>query len=347
MKIAALMTHKQGPSPVVALAAIAFVGAVSDDAIARKAGLESRTLFTRSWTTAEGLGPTFNARSCSACHHEGGEASFVHVAPGVTDSTGGHVFGHFRVNASGAIERQAIPPGASLRRPPALAGVGLLERVSSADIASGADPDDADGDGISGRLPSGRFGWKGRMPDLTVAVAAAFVNEIGLSNPYFADRPSQSDTPRHLDLTREQVESVAGYVRALPAPSGALLTARDRHGGAIFEAVGCAKCHRPAFDVRDGRGRLPVNAYTDLLLHDMGPALADGIVEGNASGQEFRTAPLWGLSRYRGPYLHDGRAKTLDDAIRMHGGEADKAAAAYVSLPSDDARALRRFLRAL
>jgi len=185
------------------------------------------------------------------------------------------------------------------------------------------------------------------MPDLTVAVAAAFVNEIGLSNPYFADRPSQSDTPRHLDLTREQVESVAGYVRALPAPSGALLTARDRRGGATFEAVGCAKCHRPAFDVRDGRGRLPVNAYTDLLLHDMGPALADGIVEGNASGQEFRTAPLWGLSGYRGPFLHDGRAKTLDDAIRMHGGEADKAAAAYVSLPSAARRQLHRFLESL
>lgn len=179
--------------------------------IARKPGLESGTLFARAWTTAEGLGPTFNARSCAACHHVGGEATFVHV---------------------------------------------------------------------------------------------------------------------------------------LPAPSGAMLAARDRRGGTIFAKIGCAKCHRPAFVVRDGRGHLPVNAYTDLLLHDMGPALADGIVEGNASGQEFRTPPLWGLSRYRGPYLHDGRAKTLDDAIRMHGGEADNAAAAYVSLPSDDARALQRFLRA-
>lgn len=136
---------KPEPFKAAALTALALIGAMSADAVARRSDFESRTLFTRSWTTAEGLGPTFNARSCAACHHEGEEASFVHVAQGVTDPTGGHVFGRFRVSASGAIERQAIPAGASLRRPPALAGVGLLERVASADIASGADPNDADG----------------------------------------------------------------------------------------------------------------------------------------------------------------------------------------------------------
>ncbi len=196
------------------------------------------------------------------------------------------MFARFRVNASGAVEEQAIPIGASLRRAPALEGLGLLERVATSDIARHADPNDTDRDGISGRMPSGRFGWKGRMPDLTIAVAAAFVSELGLSNPYFAER--NSSNPQHPDLSREQVESVADYVRALPPPQGARLTDRNRGATAVFARIGCAKCHRPAFQLQDRNGNISVNAYTDLLLHDMGPALADGIVEGNASGQEFR-----------------------------------------------------------
>ncbi len=299
------------------------------------------SLFRRSWSAVEGLGPEFNARSCAACHTEHNEETFAHVSRSITDPAGGHVFARFRVNASGAVEQQAIPTGASLRRAPALEGLGLLERVAGSDIARSADPDDEDRDGISGRMPSGRFGWKGRMPDLTTAVAAAFVNELGLSSPYFTER--NGDNPQHPDLTREQVESVADYVRALAAPR-ARRADRDRRAAAVFERIGCAKCHRPTFQVHDRNGQISVNGYTDLLLHDMGPALADGIAEGNASGQEFRTAPLWGLSRHRGPYLHDGRAKTLEDAILMHGGEAASAVAAYVRLPSDERRQLRRFL---
>ncbi len=302
-------------------------------------------LYQRRWNVGEGLGPEFNARSCVACHGERRETTFVGVSPSITDPTGGHVVARFRVMASGAVEQRVIPTRATLRRAPALAGLGSLERIAASDIARNADPDDADGDGISGRMPLGRFGWKGRIPDLTLAVAAAFVNELGLSSPYFGER--NGNNSRHAELTSEQVESVADYMRALPVPPGARLTDRDRGAAGVFERIGCAKCHRPTFPVHDRTRQMSVNAFTDLLLHDMGPALADGIAEGNASGEEFRTAPLWGLSRNRGPYLHDGRAKTLEDAIVMHGGEAARAAAAYVRLPSDDRRRLRRFLDGL
>ncbi len=303
-------------------------------------------LFRRSWSVAEGLGPALNGRSCAACHTERNEPTLVYLSPSMTDPTGGHVFARFRVNASGAVQQQAIPIGASLRRAPDLAGLDLLGRVAASGIARNADPDDADGDGISGRMPSGRFGWKGRMPNLTVAVAAAFVNELGLSNPLFRERgPQGDDRP---ELTPEQVDSVADYVRALPPPPAARLADRDRGAAAaVFQKIGCAKCHRPSFEVDDRKGKILVKAYTDLLLHDMGPALADGIAEGNASGQEFRTAPLWGLSRNVGPYLHDGRAKTLEDAIVLHGGEAARTADACLRLPSDDRRKLRRFLAGL
>ncbi len=116
------------------------------------------TLFARSWTAAEGLGPEFNARGCAAWHFGRDEAPLVVSSSSVTDATGGHVFARFRVDASGAVEQHAIPTGASLRRAPALEGLDLLERVAASEIVSRADPDDANGDGISGRIPSGRFG---------------------------------------------------------------------------------------------------------------------------------------------------------------------------------------------
>lgn len=160
-------------------------------------------------------------------------------------------------------------------------------------MAARADPDDRDGDDISGRLPSGRFGWKARTPDLTRAVAAAFAVELGLSSEHFP-QPDVSGTSADRELTTAQITAVVDYIRSRPAPVSPE-NAADLPGSAVFTRIGCAACHRPFFVLRDERRTRLVSAYTDLLLHDMGPALADGIAEGNATEREFRTPPLWGL----------------------------------------------------
>lgn len=292
------------------------------------------------WFRCSGFGPAFNASSCAACHGDG-NASTVYVSLEVIDPTGGHVVAQFSRSRSGAIEQRPLPHHASLRRTPAVVGLGPIELVERAAIEELADPDDEDGDGVSGRLPSGRFGWKARFPDLTLAVAAAFANEFGLSSPWFGER--DDPTPAHPDLTREEVEAVAEYVRSLPPPRSRGVVGDS--GAALFDQVGCAACHRPSLTLPGDRP--PIAPYTDLLLHDMGRALADGMPEGNATGEEFRTPPLWGLADHAGPYLHDGRATTLDDAVRMHGGEAGRSLQKYLSLTAADRRHLLAFLNRL
>jgi CxxC motif-containing protein (DUF1111 family) len=124
-----------------------------------------------------------------------------------------------------------------------------------------------------------------------------------------------------------------------PVPPADCLTSP---GAAVFSSIGCATCHTPLFA---GPGRT-INAYTDLLLHDMGPGLADGFVQGSATGNEFRTTPLWRVSE-RAHFLHDGRAATIPDAINIHGGQAASAAAAFRGLSPQDRQALLDFLNCL
>ena len=132
---------------------------------------------------------------------------------------------------------------------------------------------------------------------------------------------------------------MTAFIGALPPLAPRPLDQHTESAGlAVFTSIGCASCHRPLV-----AGSVP--AYTDLLLHDMGPALADGIAEGAASGQDFRTAPLWGISRTGPPYLHDGRAPSIDAAIREHGGEAAASAAAYRGLPVEERMVLLKFLQ--
>lgn len=302
-------------------------------------------LFRRAWSAADGLGPTFNAHSCAACHDAQDEQAFVLVSAGIVDPTGGRVFARLRVTQLGSFEHRSAPAGSSRRRPPRLEGLGLIEQIPAAAIAAWADPDDRDGDGISGRVPAGRFGWKARMPSLTLAVAAAFATELGLSSEYFPDAvgPVLSRDP---ELKHEQIAAVVDYFRSRPAPRPGARTS-DPSGAILFDTKGCAACHRPAFVLSDhGRDRR-VSAYTDLLLHDMGAALADGVQEGTANGREFRTAPLWGLTSQGPPYLHDGRALTLEDAIRAHGGEAASSQQAYERLRPEERRLLLEFLSSL
>jgi CxxC motif-containing protein (DUF1111 family) len=300
---------------------------------------------TRVWTVNDGLGPLINARSCEGCHavpRIGGsgtdERSFVTVVATPHDPRGGRVFRRLRVSRTGAIDEQAQPTLAVLRKAPSLLGSGWLETISSDEIAAGAIER-----GTRGRIPHGRYGWKGRLRNIEEATAAAFANELGLSSATLPEPTTGPGGQTAADLSQSQIAAVAAFIRSLP-PIASDAARKDRHGQRLFNELGCASCHRPSFPSLETRHVFP---YTDLLLHDMGPALADGIAEGVATGSEFKTPALWGIAMTGPPYLHDGRAKTLHDAITAHGGEAGESAIRYQKLGDIERAAVLAFLRSL
>ena len=263
-------------------------------------------------------------------------------------------------------------------------GLGLLESIDEADLVSRADPDDADGDGISGRpnlvwsetegrVAMGRFGWKAGQARIAEQAAAAMAGDIGIANP-LAPYPAGDCTPAQdacmaaptgatarfedLEAPSEVMELVSYYSRHLAVP-----TRRDPGapevlaGKRLFYEAGCTGCHTPKHATgRDGpdpalRGQL-IWPYTDLLLHDMGEGLADGRPEGVADGQEWRTAPLWGIGLTETVnghtyFLHDGRARNLTEAILWHGGEAQASRERFRQMPAADREALLAFLGSL
>ena len=269
----------------------------------------------------------------------------------------------------------------SPRVAPALPGAGLLDAIPQAAIAQLADPDDADGDGISGRVNRvwdraerrtmpGRFGWKASQPNLLQQAAAAFRNDIGITNALY---PSESCTAAQTACRRatngngpgtpheasdDLLASTTYFLRFLAVPKRRNAAAPEvLEGRHLFRQIGCASCHVP----RHVTGEVPgfpelsnqvIWPYTDLLLHDMGDGLADGRPEFDASGREWRTPPLWGLGwskRVTGheAYLHDGRARSLSAAILWHGGEAEAAQQAFLNLSRGERRALVAFLKSL
>lgn len=250
-----------------------------------------------------------------------------------------------------------------------LVGQGLLEAIPGERLAALADPDDRDGDGISGRiarLPDGqigRFGWKAGQPTVEAQTAAAFAGDLGLTSPLFPTEncpPAQAACARAPhggtpELPAVRLRVTAAYLSLLGVPARRDAAA-ELPGKAVFHRVGCAGCHQP--DHHTGPGVLPELAdqhiwpYTDLLLHDLGPGLDDGVPEGGAEPQEWRTAPLWGLGLTERPgaqrhLLHDGRAHSLAEAILWHGGEAEAARDAYAELEPADRAALHRFIESL
>ncbi|PZM12243.1 di-heme oxidoredictase family protein [Rhizobium tubonense] len=272
----------------------------------------------------------------------------------------------------------------SARVAPAMLGLGLIEAIPDADILAHADPDDRDGDGISGKaaivrdnrtgkVALGRFGLKAQNATVRDQTSAALVNDIGISNP---DHPNA-----HGDCTAREPQCLAmptGVQKRLgnteaPDPILDLMTyysenlavpARRKasfpetlHGKQMFYQSGCIACHTPKFVTRsDARAEAQsfqlIWPYSDFLLHDMGDGLADGQQVGVASGQEWRTPPLWGIGLTQTVsghtfFLHDGRARNLTEAILWHGGEAEKARNAFASLSKDDRQALITFLESL
>ena len=405
------------------------------------------SFFTQNWVTApasttarDGLGPTFNAQSCSSCHGRDGRARpplspddperglLLHLSlpeefrdlyapnspPGspIPDpiygaqlqdravlsvpAEGVMVIVYEELHGAYAdgepytllkpryvIDQPAFGPlhsesMVSPRIAPAVFGVGLLEAIPEAAIRALADPEDADGDGVSGRVNEvwdahaaefrlGRFGWKAATPSVLQQVANAFHADIGITSRLFpadncppaqtacADAPSGASADGQPEIPDDRLDKVVFYNRTLAPPAARDYDGRER-GAELFFAAGCHRCHTPRFttgpaaiDALSGQTIFP---YTDLLLHDMGPGLADNRPLFEAAGSEWRTAPLWGIGLIptvngHSHLLHDGRARDAAEAILWHGGEAAASREAFRSMTAAERQELLDFINSL
>ncbi len=266
-----------------------------------------------------------------------------------------------------------IPTRYSMRSTPQLVGLGLLEAVAESSIAALVDVDDANGDGVSGRmqvvtdlasgrLRMGRFGWKAAQPSLREQIATALNRDMGVKTslmPTLDCGTTQTGcTSNAAALADAALAALARYVALLGVPARRdPANATALTGESLFASAGCVACHRPTLStsafhpMAELRGQT-IHPYTDLLLHDMGRGLADNLPEGAASGSEWRTPPLWGIGLTAGvsggeAYLHDGRARNLSEAILWHDGEGLRARNAYLNMNASQRSALLAFLSML
>lgn len=338
------------------------------------------------FTTETGLGSIFVATSCGSCHAGDGKGHpFTTLTRfGQTDSTGNHFTAQggpqLQNRAIPGFEPEVIPAGATSSKftPPSTTGLGFIELVSDADILAMADPNDANADGISGVpnwniLPSYitppstaavqngkyicRFGKKAGAYNLLHQTANAYNQDIGITSVY---APKDAYTLQDIDpeIATNTVNEVVFYLQTLKAP-----VQRKQNdptviaGKASFIQIGCENCHKESLKTGpsaiEALNNKTFHPYTDLLLHDMGAGLDDGYTEGTAKTAEWRTPALWGLglspNSQGGQYflLHDGRAKSIEEAIKMHGGEALKSATQFQNLPTADKESLITFLKSL
>ena len=395
------------------------------------------SFFRQNWVTApastkarDGLGPTFNALSCSSCHlldgrgkppdgPDDGERGLLlrlsipganeHGGPLPEPVYGGQLQDRSLVGVPSegefVILYQEVPglfaDGGtySLRSPtyqfrglqfgplhpdtlvsprvaPAIVGMGLLEAIPETDITAAADPDDSDGDGISGRvnmawderkglLSLGRFGWKANQPSVEQQTAGAFLGDLGITSSLFPDENCTETQANCVaapnggspEIGAERLAKVVLYTQTLAVP--AMRDINDTQvlqGARLFNQAGCAACHTPQHTTGphelEAVSNQTVYPYTDLLLHDMGTELADGRPDFDASGQEWRTPPLWGIGLVETVnghtmFLHDGRARNLTEAILWHGGEGAASRDAFKAMTKEERDALIRFLESL
>ncbi len=354
------------------------------------------------WQAQSGkLGPRYIDVSCNACHLRNGRAPAPEEGEALrgfvvklADAEGGPhpAYGGVlqpsdaseptvslaRWEAQDALRRPIYEfDGANIERhsariSPQLVGMGLLEAIPEQAIAANADPQDLDGDGISGRMSIvvdartaqerlGRFGWKAGQPTVLQQVASALRTDMGVLSSVFpaADcGAEQSDCTQGAELDDTELRDLALYVALLGVPPQD--DAEDPEvvqGRALFEEVGCARCHVPSFVTSEFAAQAElrgqsISPFTDLLLHDLGPGLADELSEGEATGAEWRTPPLWGIGKTAEvsgaeSYLHDGRARTLEEAIRWHGGEAERVTERFLALTPPERARLLAFVRSL
>lgn len=338
------------------------------------------------FTAETGLGPVFVATSCGTCHAGDGKGHpFTTLTRfGQVDSTGNkylHLGGpQLQNRAIYNYVAEVIPAGATFSKftPPANTGLGFLDAVPDATLLALADPNDANGDGISGRpnwitIPSylatrpnsitqggkyiGRFGKKAAAYDLFHQTVNAYNQDMGIVSTY---EPYDTYSGDLLDpeISNQTVIDVVAYLKMLKAPIQRNTNDADVIAGKnIFMQISCGKCHVP--EMTSGASAIAALSnkkfapYSDFLLHDMGPGLNDGYTEGTAATAEWRTPALWGLGLSKnsqgGKYflLHDGRAKSIEEAITLHGGEGQQSKAAFEQLNQADRAKLMKFLESL
>jgi CxxC motif-containing protein (DUF1111 family) len=338
------------------------------------------------FTPETGLGPLFVATSCGSCHAGDGKGHpFTTLTRfGQTDSTGNKFLAHggpqLQNRAIPGFKPEQIPAGAMASKftPPANTGLGFLELVSDADILAMADPNDSNNDGISGvpnwsSLPSYlninsnavenngkyicRFGKKAGAFDLLHQTVNAYNQDMGITSSY---EPIDPYTGQETDpeVSNQVVIDLVFYLQTLKAPIQRNQDAPNvMLGKDVFTQIGCDGCHKVSLKTGDS----PIEAlsnkefypYTDLLLHDMGTELDDGYTEGSALTSEWRTPPLWGLGLSKnsqgGQYflMHDGRARSIEEAILLHGGEGTSSRSGYTQLSSMEKAYLLEFLESL
>lgn len=345
-----------------------------------------RREFVETRTPENGLGPVYNGRTCLECHyvHAGGggsgrvETNIASTADGVYDPLthlGGSQLQAFGLGAPGdpghRFSGERVPAAANVvskRRSPGLFGLGLVEATDDATFIALAAQQRARGDGTAGRVALvnnivagmktvGKFGWKAQSPTLQQSAGNAFLNQMGITNPLFPNENCPSGNCAELQFNPQPglnddgtaTNAVADFVRFLGPPPRRAITSEVRAGEAVFLRIGCDSCHTPT--LQTGRSsnpafdRVTYHPYSDFLLHDMG-ALGDGIMQEEALPQEMRTAPLWGL-RGITRFLHDGRAKSMEEAITLHGGQGLGAAIRFQQLTADEKKQLLAFLESL
>lgn len=349
--------------------------------------------FDEVYDDQSGLGPIYVATSCAACHtgDNKGHPSTTLIRFGQSDTTGNKYLHlgapqlqHF---ALPGYSPEKIPAGASSTKliAPIVAGMGLLEAVSDLDIVSLADPNDKDGDGISGRvhwnnIPDwvkphnnalnqngrfvGRFGRKAAVHNIHQQVVGAFNNDMGITTSFMPIDPINMGSGIHpaasssSDIDDQSLVSTVFYIQALQAPIQRQQNNTEvMEGKNIFKQIACAKCHvetlQTGTSAIDALSNKTIHPYTDLLLHDMGEALNDHYTEGFALASEWRTTPLWGIGLAKDAQggllylMHDGRANGFEEAINWHGGEAEQSKLNYQKLTAGDKTKLIAFLSSL
>jgi CxxC motif-containing protein (DUF1111 family) len=328
-------------------------------------------LFLADFTPEQGLGPLFNQRSCVVCHGIPSAGGMGWDGLGIVYRVGRIEDGSFDplVGAGGPVARERSiaefempcdlvpgPPAAanliSVRNAPPLYGLGLIDRIPDAVIRASAASSATKGrahilrDAL-GNERVGRFGWKADTATLEQFVGEAFRNELGITNPIApidlvsAGSGCGGQASATLDDDGSVVRAVTAYIGSMPPPPSKV-GPQHRAGQLLFSTIGCAACHTPTLSANG----IDVPLYSDLLLHDLGPAMDDRVVQGEATGRDWRTTPLWGLGM-RARLLHDGRATSVPDAILAHDGEAAAASKAFRQLGWHERASLLAFLLAL
>ncbi len=365
--------------------------------------------FARTFGAADGLGPVFVAASCESCHVGDGKGHPVFNITRFGRMLAGDVFDGMRAAGGPQLQDRAVLGYVAERLPsaatgytrltaPAVTGLGYLEAVDDTTLINLADPDDLDGDGVSGRLqlvdstdllarvvafeavaqdgpPTrgttidgqyiGRFGKKALSVNLLQQVATAYHQDMGITSDLIPEEVFNpqvgaftGDAAAEPEVSAAVVNAVTFYIKTLKAPPRRKASDADVvMGEQLFDNGPCASCHLPELTTGASTiaalDRVTFKPYTDLLLHDMGPELDDGYTEGRALTSEWRTAPLWGLglaAKSQGGsmhLMHDGRAKSIEAAIALHGGEATASRAWFDGLTDGQRRQVLAYLRSL